>query len=120
MTSPAERLEARKKPIADAVDLKVPDRVPLFMFMHQFPAPYVGLTLEEAWHDLDKWLAAFGQALHAFEPDIYAPPEAGVMTGGNVHAALGNRQIKWPGHGVPADGSFQFVEGEYMQSEAYD
>jgi len=120
MTTPEAQLEARKKRVADAVALRVPDRVPLFMEYHQFPAPYVGMTLEEAWHDLDKWLAAYGQAIRDFEPDLYMPPDAGIFTSGNVHATLGNRQIKWPGHGVPADVTFQFVEGEYMQPDEYD
>jgi len=30
------------------------------------------------------------------------------------------KQIRWPGHGVSPDHSFQFVEEEYMKAEEYD
>jgi hypothetical protein len=119
--STAEALfQEREQRVADAIQLKVPDRVPMFLWFHQFPAQYAGITLEEAYYDLDQWLAAYEKAITDFEPDLYLPPEAGVFTGGKVHELLDNQQIKWPGHGVPADVSFQFVEGEYMKPEDYD
>jgi uroporphyrinogen-III decarboxylase len=34
--------------------------------------------------------------------------------------AVGDRMTRFPGHGLPPDGSFQFVEGEYMKPEDYD
>jgi uroporphyrinogen-III decarboxylase len=34
--------------------------------------------------------------------------------------AVGDRMTKFPGHGLGPNGSFQFVEGEYMKAEDYD
>ena len=121
MTTAHEMLFAeRSKRFNDALQLQVPDRVPLFLFMHLFPARYAGITYETALYDVDKWLAAFEKAVVDFEPDLYAQPGAGIFTGGATHEALDNRQFKWPGHGVPPDVTFQFVEGEYMKAEEYD
>jgi hypothetical protein len=114
-----ELLAERTKRIIDAIELRVPDRVPIFLTLHQFPAKYAGLTLGEAWYNLDKWIAAYEKAIVDFEPDLYMPPEDGVFTGGAVHEILDNRQIKWPGHNLPPTVSFQFVEGEYIKAEEY-
>lgn len=114
-----ELYEARKERIDKAVRLEVPDRVPIFLFFSQYPARHAGLTLEECYYDLDKWLQAYERAIVDLEPDLYAPPEVAVFTGGVVHEILGNKLIKWPGHGVGRDTSFQFIEGEYMTAEEY-
>ena len=39
---------------------------------------------------------------------------------GPVLEALDFKQLKWPGHGLAADTTYQFVEGEYMTAEEYD
>ncbi|OGO35772.1 MAG: hypothetical protein A2147_07900, partial [Chloroflexi bacterium RBG_16_57_8] len=36
------------------------------------------------------------------------------------HVLLGDRMTKWPGHGLDANGQFQFVEHEFMKAEDYD
>lgn len=118
MTS--ESFEARTGRINDAIQLKVPDMVPIFPEFHLFPARYAGMTYEEAFYDLDRWLAANEKAILDYQPDLYFQPGAAISAPGAAHEALGNRQIKWPGHGVAAHRPFQFVEGEYMKAEEYD
>jgi hypothetical protein len=117
-TSP--EFEIRTKRIHDAIELKKPDRVPIFPFFHLFPARYAGMTYEEAFYDLDRWLAANEKTVLDYDPDLYLQPGASIAAAGAAHEALGNRQIKWPGHGVAPNRSFQFVEGEYMKAEEYD
>ncbi len=112
--------EVRLKRINDAIALKKPDRVPVMPMFHLFPARYVGMTYEEAFYDLDRWLGAYEKAVLDYAPDMYAPPGQGIAAAGAAHEALANRQIKWPGHGVAPNRSFQFVEGEYMLAEEYD
>jgi hypothetical protein len=111
---------ARMQRINDAIQLKTPDRVPLLLAAHLFPARYTGLTYEQAFYDLDEWLAASEKTILDYEPDLYFPPMTGISTSGAVHETLGNTQIKWPGHGVSPGLSFQFVEGEYMKEDEYD
>ncbi len=116
----AETFETRVGRINDAIALKKPDRVPVFPSFHLFPARYVGMTYEEAFYDLDRWLAANEKTILDYDPDLYFQPSAPIAAAGAAHEALDNKQMKWPGHGVGANRSFQFVEGEYMKAEEYD
>ncbi|MGD8465469.1 MAG: uroporphyrinogen decarboxylase family protein [Anaerolineae bacterium] len=116
----AENFETRIGRINDAVALRKPDRVPLFPSYHLFPARYAGMTYEEAFYDQGRWLAANEEVILDHQPDLYFQPSAPIAAAGPAHEALDNLQIKWPGHGVAANRSFQFVEGEYMKAEEYD
>lgn len=116
----ADNFETRTKRINDAIALKKPDRVPLFPSYHLFPARYAGMTYEQAFYDQESWLAANEQVILDHKPDLYFQPSAPISASGPAHEALDNLQIKWPGHGVAANRSFQFVEGEYMKAEEYD
>ena len=115
-----ERLNEKVKRLEDTIALRTPDRVPLFASNHLFPARLVGMTYEDAYYDQDKWLDANRTFLEEYDPDVYFFPNAPIMTGGAVHDILGTLQIKWPGRGVDANTSFQFVEGEYMKQAEYD
>jgi hypothetical protein len=119
-TETSKGFEIRTKRINDAVELKKPDRVPIFPWFHLFPARYAGMTYEEAFYDADRWLAANEKTVLDYDPDLYTQPGAAISASGAAHEALGNKQIKWPGHGVGPNRSFQFVEGEYMKAEEYD
>ena len=33
---------------------------------------------------------------------------------------LDYKQLKWPGHGIAPNLSYQYVEGEYMKADEYD
>jgi len=118
--TPQELFAEREKRVQDAMALKVPDRVPVFLSQHFFPARYVGMTYEQAYYDVDKWLAANEKTIVDYEPDVYFMAQAPIAGPGEALEAMGMRQIKWPGHGVPANRSFQFIEGEYMKAEEYD
>jgi hypothetical protein len=119
-TEASPEFKVRTKRIYDAVQLDKPDQVPIFPWFHLFPARYVGMTYEEAFYDLDRWLAANEKTILDYQPDLYTQPGASIAAAGPAHEALGNVQIKWPGHGVAPNRSFQFVEGEYMKAEEYD
>jgi uroporphyrinogen-III decarboxylase len=113
--------QTREKRIEDAIQIKVPDQVPMLLFLNHYPARHVGgMILQEAYYDIDKWLDVNEKVILEFTPDLYVPPGNTVMAGGPVFEALDHRQIKWPGHGVPLDAPFQFVEGEYMKADEYD
>lgn len=112
--------QARLKRYNDAVALHKPDRVPFFPFFQLFPARYAGITYEQAFNDVDAWLAANEKAILDFDPDIYHQPGNAILGPGKANEILGLRQIKWPGHGVSPTSPFQFVEGEYMKADDYD
>jgi hypothetical protein len=116
--SPEQLYEEREKRIGDAIQLKVPDRVPVLLALGYFPAKYTGITCEAAYYDHTKWRWASRKTVLDFEPDCYRASIGTVS--GLALKALDTKQMKWPGHGVPPDQSHQFVEGEYMEESEYD
>ena len=115
--SAEEMYQERLNRVNDAIQLKVPDRVPVLPHFSFFPAKYTGITLEEVFYDYDKWRLAYKKTLLDFEPDMYPSP---MCFPGAAYETLGLKQIKWPGHGVSPDYSFQYLEGEYMLADEYD
>jgi uroporphyrinogen-III decarboxylase len=114
--TPAELLAERARRIKDAYELRVPDRVPIRLNFGYMLARLGGITNQELERDLDKAQALLEKYTLYFEPDLISGlgflPHASMM--------LGDRQTKWPGYGLDPNGTFQFVEGEYMKAEEYD
>jgi len=115
--TPEELCKERGQRITDAIQLKIPDRVPLEIAFSYFPAKYTGITAEDAWYDYDKWLAACKKTLLDFQPDI-----GGVQSffPGKVLEYLDPHSIRWPGHGASPHHTHQAVEGEWMKEGEYD
>lgn len=121
MSAHAERLLAeRLQRVNDAVALRVPDRVPLYLTLGLFPARYAGFTYEDAFFKQERWLSANEKVVSDFEPDLYFQPSATILTSGEAFEALGCRLLKLPGRELDPMVSFQFVEGEYMRADEYD
>jgi hypothetical protein len=119
--STEELFQERTKRVEDAIQLKVPDRVPIwFQDLSFFPAKYTGITFEEMMYDSEKPVAAYKKTIVDFEPDMYFDPASAVRTPGTILELLDCKQVKWPGHGIPANASFQYVENEYMRADEYD
>jgi hypothetical protein len=110
----------RTQRVEDAIQLKVPDRVPFFLFSGYLPCRYVGMTLEEAHYDSETYFAACKKLTVDLAPDLYFNAGSPVKTAGRALDALEMRQVKWPGHGVPATSPFQFVEDEYVRADEID
>jgi uroporphyrinogen-III decarboxylase len=116
-----ELYNERKRRVQDAIQLKVPDRVPIwFQDASFFPAKYAGITFQEAMYDSDKLFTVYEKTFRDFEPDMYFNPGHFLHTPGKAVEAVDCKQVLLPGSGVPADHSFQFLEGEYMKAEEYD
>jgi hypothetical protein len=111
--------EARKKRVHDAIELNVPDRVPLLPVWQLLPAMYAGMSYEEAFYDIDRFFDANELAILEYKPDLYAIDEV-VTAPGGAHESLGTKQLKWPGHGIGPNEPYQYVEGEYMKADEYD
>jgi hypothetical protein len=112
--TPEQLYQGRTKRLEDAVRLKVPDRVPFFLFSGYLPAKYASITLEE------KYVAACKKLVLDFAPDLYFNAGSPVKTTGATLDALDMRQIKWPGRGLHANAPFQFIEAEYLKADEYD
>jgi len=117
--TPEELFKERTKRVEDAIQLKVPDRVPLLPFFHFFPAKYAGISFKEAMYDYDRLAMAWKKVILDFQPDMFLNPY-GLIALGPTFEALDYKQLKWPGHGADPNLTYQFVEAEYMKAEEYD
>ncbi len=119
MSEAAERLyDEREKRVTDAIELRTPDRVPIIVRFHFFPAKYTGVTAEELMYDPGKTEASTWRVIRDFEPDMIQNPFERFL--GPLLDALDCRQARWPGRNLPAHLPYQFIEQEYMKAEEYD
>jgi hypothetical protein len=102
--------------VKDAIQLKVPDRVPVIPSVGFFPAHYAGITTQEALYDPDKSCRAYEKYTFDFAPDIHRGPYGPAK----VYDIIDYKLFAWPGHGVGVNMPFQYVEGEYMKADEYD
>jgi len=115
--TPKELYEERNGRITDAIQLRIPDRVPLNLSFGYFPATYTGIPFRDAWYDYDTWLEATKKTVLDFEPDGLFYIQS--FTPGAALEHLDLNLVKWPGHGLPDDQRHRYVDGEWMKSDEY-
>jgi uroporphyrinogen-III decarboxylase len=114
-----ELYQQREKRVLDAMALRVPDRVPILVLFAFFPAKYCGMTVQEVMYDPEKLFEAQWKTMVDFAPDMDNNP-FGLRLLGPILETLDFKPLKWPGHGVTANRTYQYIEGEYMKAEEYD
>jgi hypothetical protein len=107
----------RERRIIEAVELKVPDRVPVSIPLSYFPAKFAGIPAQAAYYDFPRWKEAYLRAVRYFQPDRVVVIS---NQSGRVLEGLDSKTLRWPGHGVSPYHTHQFVEGEYMKENEYD
>jgi uroporphyrinogen-III decarboxylase len=113
-----ELYREREKRIFDAMQLKVPDRVPVVFFdVPLLACRYTGLPYSAAYYDAPAWRAAFKKLFADLEPDGWAV--AGRESGAALEAT-GTNFNRWPGGNLPPDVGNQVVEQEFMKDDEYD
>jgi len=110
--------EERAKRINDAIELRVPDRVPVTIHTGVFAARYAGLPLSAMYYDHAAYREACLKTTLDFEPDTGASMV--LVNSGLIMELLDVKHQRWPGGTLPLDTPYQFVEGEYMKVEEYD
>jgi Uroporphyrinogen decarboxylase (URO-D) len=113
--SPQQLLKERTTRLEDAYALRKPDRVPIFMPASYFLANWGGISHQRLLEDHSKRQQLLEEAALHFQPDSIF----GVFNDPRAPLALGDRMTKFPGHGLPENGSFQFVEHEFMTPDDY-
>lgn len=113
-----ELFQQRNKRINDAIQLKIPDRVPVEMSFGYFPAKYARLPCSIVYYEPDKWLEAVKKTVADFQPDGLFYIQA--LSPGKALETLDPKTTRWPGHGVPENHGNQAVEGEWMKADEYD
>jgi hypothetical protein len=112
-----ELRQEREKRLWDAVELKVPDRVPVIFGGTFFACKYAGIPYSAAYYDTIAWKNAFKKMIVDMDPDSYGwePRESGVAL-----EALESNYTRWPGGTLPPNVPFQIAEKEYMKADEYD
>lgn len=114
--TPQQLFAERTTRFQDAMQSKQPDRIPILLDMSYMLAEMYGVTRQEQHENGDKELEMLAKAGLYFQPDGIL----GHYNNPGPSLAVGDLQTKFPGHGLDPNGSFQFVEGEYMKAEDYD
>jgi hypothetical protein len=109
---------AREKRVTDAIQLRVPDRIPIIVRYGFFPARYAGITMQEFMYDPKKLWDSEWKTITDFPSDMVQNPYPARLLGPLLDI-LDSRQVKWPGGNLPPEISFQFVEEEYVKAEEY-
>jgi hypothetical protein len=112
------RYKASLRRLKDAIQLRVPDRVPYMPIFQMYPLYEHGLNPRDAMYDYPKVRDAWKKVLIETDPDLYVGPLLAYP--GRAFEAVDYRLMKWPGNGVGPDQTYQFVEGEYMMADEYD
>jgi uroporphyrinogen-III decarboxylase len=110
--------QEREKRVMDAIQLKVPDRVPIAGRYGFFPARYSGITIQEFIYEPEKMWEASWKTMADFPADIVQNPYPNRLLG-PLFDLLDAKQVMWPGRQLDPNLSYQFVEGEYMRAEEY-
>jgi hypothetical protein len=105
----------RDKRVRDAIELRVPDRVPFMVLVE--PHAYSGIPNSAAYYDHITLKRAMRKMAVDLEPDMSEP---GFPSCGAAMTALDIKNCVWPGGPKPPDFDYQFIEGEYMKEEEYD
>ncbi len=115
---PAKQLhKERQKRLNDAMEVKVPDRVPISCPIGYFPAKYVGIPCSAAYYDFDAWYGAYDKTLQEFRPDTFGATN---YTPGTALEILDPKTMRWPGYGVEPYQGHQATEIESLKADEYD
>lgn len=115
--TPEELYREREQRVTDAIQLKIPDRVPIVTSMGYFPATYTGIPFKAAWYDYDRWLEAYRKTLQYIQPDMFTVQS---FFPGKVLEYLKPRGMRWPGHGASPYHSHQSIELEILKADEHD
>jgi hypothetical protein len=113
-----ETYQDRVRMMKDVLQLRVPERIPIYANIGFFPAYYAGITTEEAMYDYDKLIAAWRDYVLDLQPDVHGG--SAIPGPGKSYEILDYRMYLWPGHGANSDSPYQCVEAEYMKADEYD
>ena len=109
--------QEREKRIMDAIQLRMPDRVPVISAMGYFPARYTGIPCSAAYYDYDAWYDAYKKTLRDFQPDMIFQQG---FSPGKALEILKPKQMRWPGYGVDPYQGHQSIEIDNMKDDEYD
>jgi uroporphyrinogen-III decarboxylase len=108
----------REKRVQAAIDLRVPDRVPVLSADDAFSWAYAGISMRDFMTDNEKMMMAREMFHRDFQTDMAYVPPAPMDP---LTLVVGSPcLLKMPGEDIPEDSVFQLVETEIMKEEDYE
>jgi hypothetical protein len=111
----AQMFAEREKRATDAIEMRVPDRIPLVS--HPDFHLFTGLKNSAAYYDPISYTRAMRDINLALQPDMC---NMGLPTSGEALTILGVTNRLWPGGPLPEDYDYQFIESEFLKENEYD
>jgi hypothetical protein len=105
----------REKRVRDAIEMKVPDMVPIAV--NPDTQAYTGILNSSGYYDPIAFKRARRMIAVDFEPDM---ADVGIPMSGGMLTALDVKNRLWPGGPLPETYDYQAVEGEWMKAGEYD
>ena len=118
-----ERYDAKAKRVADAVQLKETDRIPIVPVFQAFPVYYaqekgINTTIADIMKDPRRATEVYDNFYTDFDPDLGWDPI--LFFPSNYMERSGLVWFRWPGkHIEDPNTMYQFIEGEYMKEDEY-
>jgi hypothetical protein len=109
----------RQKRLNDVIALRVPDRVPVAYFSQFWHAAYGVHTIREIMYDYDLASELIVKAVTDLQPDCVGSPFTNSAIGPMLDL-IDYQQLRWPGHGLADDSSYQYIDTELMKPDEYD
>ena len=116
--STQKQYKARLDRFNAAVALQKHDRVPIVSLAAFFVTAYAGLTPRQALYDYKKMTEAWKATTFKLGWDMAPSPLT--MYPGPALEIIGSRHYRWPGHDLPDNVTYQYLENEYMLADEYD
>ena len=113
-----QRYNEKMKRITDAIELKIPDRVPIITLTETFCGHYAGETVEDMLRKYDVAERAYDKFFTDFDADFAFNPV--FLFPVIVFETLGLQWMRWPGNGLGPNSLYQYIEDGYMLQEEYD
>lgn len=112
-----KKYEERLARYQAAIELKVPDRIPISTGSNNLAEVYAGNTKQEFIYSPNQWIESDRKFVNDF-------PEIDNLRSGRFWGPLldttGWNMYKLSGRDIPPNVQFQFIEGERMKSDEYD
>jgi len=114
--TPEQLFGERVKRVQDVMQMKQPDRIPIFLFVSNYLSEFGGVNRQELYDNIPLANDLLVKIALLYQPDQII----GLFDNIAASRLLGDQMIKIPGYGLGPDGSFQFLEQEFMTAEDYD
>ena len=108
--------EARVQGVIDAVDLKKPARLPVYVMLGMYPARWSGWSAKDAMSDYRNFAPVWGRLHEELDFDFVSD----ALVPSSFYETIGAKFIKWPGHGVGENSPWQYSGEEHMKDDEYD